>query len=78
MRIYIVKYKTLEDGSKIEGFANRKNAVSKISKLKRENRKKLKDKRKTDFVGFITEPEILTKEIPITKKGILIALNYTQ
>tara|TARA_R110002020_G_scaffold92169_4_gene223326 strand:+ start:790 stop:1026 length:237 start_codon:yes stop_codon:yes gene_type:complete len=76
MKVYIVKHKTLEEGFKIEGFANRKNAISKISKLKRENKKKLKDKKRTDFVGLISDPKIIIKEIPITKIGILTAINF--
>jgi hypothetical protein len=76
MKIYIVHYESLETGYNIEGFANRKKAVSRVSNLKRQDRKKHKDKRRIDYVGLTKEPKIITKDFPISKEGLLTAINY--
>ena len=76
MRVYIVKYETLENGYTIEGFTNKKNAVSRVSKLKRDDRKKHKDRRRIDYVGLTKEPKIITKDFDISRKGIINAINY--
>tara|TARA_Y100001973_G_scaffold106739_1_gene187006 strand:+ start:3941 stop:4174 length:234 start_codon:yes stop_codon:yes gene_type:complete len=76
MKVYIVKYETLENGYSIEGFTNKKNAVSKVSKLKRDDRKKHRDKRRIDYVGLTKEPKIITKDFDISREGIINAINY--
>tara|TARA_R100001086_G_scaffold93072_4_gene46185 strand:- start:3430 stop:3663 length:234 start_codon:yes stop_codon:yes gene_type:complete len=76
MKVYIVKYETLENGYLVEGFTNKKNAVSKVSKLKRENRNKLKNIRENNYIGFLKEPKIITKDFDISRKGIINAINY--
>tara|TARA_R100000329_G_C7618265_1_gene219699 strand:+ start:1205 stop:1438 length:234 start_codon:yes stop_codon:yes gene_type:complete len=76
MRVYIVKYETLENGYSIEGFTNKKNAVSRVSKLKRDDRKKHKDRRRIDYVGLTKEPKIVTKDFDISRNGIINAINY--
>lgn len=68
MKLYIVHYESLETGYNIEGFANLKNAKTLLSKLKRSGRKK--------ELSLTKEPKIIHKEIPISKKGILTAINY--
>lgn len=68
MKIYIVHYESSEDGYNIQGFANLKRAKSLVSKLKRNNRK--------GIINCLKEPKIIEKEIPISKKGILTAINY--
>ena len=68
MKVYIVHYESLETGYKIEGFANLKNANTLVSKLKRQGRKK--------ELGLTKEPKVIHKEIPISKNGILTAINY--
>ncbi len=83
MRVYIVKYETLENGYSIEGFTNKKNAVSRVSKLKRDDRKKHKDRSRigcskwnSNYVGLTKEPKIVTKDFDISRKGIINAINY--
>ena len=76
MKVYIVKYETLENGYSIEGFTNKKNAVSRVSKLKRDDRKKHKDRRRIDYVGLTKEPKIVTKDFDISRNGIINAINY--
>ena len=76
MKGYIVKYETLENGYSIEGFTNKKNAVSRVSNLKREDRKKHRDKRRIDYVGLTKEPKIITKDFDISREGIINAINY--
>ena len=76
MKIYIVKYETLENGLYKEGFSNKKNAVSKVSKVKRDNRNKLKNRRETDYVGIIKQPIIITQDFPISREGLIKAINY--
>lgn len=76
MKVYIVKYETLENGYSIEGFTNKKNAVSRVSNLKREDRKKHRDKRRIDYVGLTKEPKIITKDFDISREGIINAINY--
>ena len=44
--------KLQKNGYLVEGFTNKKNAVSKVSKLKRENRNKLKNIRENNNIGF--------------------------
>ena len=68
MRIYIVHYESSKDGYNIQGFANLKRAKSLVSKLKRNHRR--------DLIVLKKEPKIIHREIPITKKGILNAINY--
>jgi hypothetical protein len=68
MKIYIVHSESFQEGYEIEGFANRKKAVSKVSKLKRQHRR--------DIIALKKEPKIIIKDIPISKKGILTAINY--
>tara|TARA_R100000008_G_C3527787_1_gene137533 strand:+ start:605 stop:814 length:210 start_codon:yes stop_codon:yes gene_type:complete len=68
MKIYIVHYESLETGYNIEGFANLKHAKTLVSKLNRRNRKK--------EISMTKEPKIIHKEIPISKKGLLTAINY--
>ena len=71
MKIYIVHSESFQEGIytyEIEGFANRKKAVSKVSKLKRQHRR--------DIIALKKEPKIIIKDIPISKKGILTAINY--
>ena len=62
MKVYIVHYESLEDGYNIQGFTNKKNAVSKVSNLKKEHRNKLKNRRETDYVGLLKEPKIIIKD----------------
>tara|TARA_R100000654_G_scaffold21267_2_gene42883 strand:+ start:362 stop:595 length:234 start_codon:yes stop_codon:yes gene_type:complete len=76
MKVYIVKYETLENGYLVEGFTNKKNAVSKVSKLKREHRNKLKNIRENNYIGFLKEPKIITKDFDISREGIINAINY--
>ena len=68
MKVYIVHYESLEDGYNIQGFANLKNANTLVSKLKRQGRKK--------ELGLTKDPKVIHKEIPISKNGILTAINY--
>tara|TARA_R100000742_G_C4231568_1_gene53005 strand:- start:381 stop:590 length:210 start_codon:yes stop_codon:yes gene_type:complete len=68
MKIYIVHSESFQNGYEIEGFSNRKKAVSKVSKLKREHRK--------DIIALKKEPKIITKDFPITREGLLTAINY--
>lgn len=75
MKIYIVHYETLEDGYKIEGFSNRKKAISKISKLNRLDKRKVLDGR-GNYVGLTKEPKLVVQDIPISREGLLTAINY--
>ena len=68
MKVYIVKWENPKENNanQIKGFANKKSAISFKSHVKR---------------GLIShyegrEPVIETIEIPITKKGLLKAINY--
>ena len=76
MKVYIVHYETLETGYSIQGFTNKKNAVSKVSNLKKEHRNKLKNRRETDYVGLLKEPKIIIKDFDISREGIINAINY--
>ena len=69
MRIYIVKDSSLNESNEtlIRGFANLKKAKSFKSKLSRGIKKANRY-----YDGCIT---LETKEIPISKKGILTAIN---
>ena len=66
---------TLEDGYKIEGFSNRKKAISKISKLNRLDKRKVLDGR-GNYVGLTKEPKLVVQDIPISREGLLTAINY--
>ena len=68
MKIYILHSETYEHGYRVQGFANKKKAISELSKLKRAHRKNISALKK--------DPVILTKDLPITKKGLISALNY--
>ena len=68
MKIYIVHFEILEDGYNIEGFANRKKAVSKVSKLKRDHRR--------EIIALTKEPKIIIKDLPISREGLIDAVNY--
>lgn len=68
MKIYIVHYESLEAGYNIEGFANRKKAISKVSKLKRDDRR--------EIIALTKEPKIITKDLPISREGLITAINY--
>ena len=49
MKVYIVKYETLE---------------------------KLKNIRENNYIGFLKEPKIITKDFDISREGIINAINY--
>jgi len=68
MKIYIVHSESFQAGYEIEGFSNRKKAVSKVSKLKREHRK--------DIIALKKEPKIIIKDFDISREGIINAINY--
>ncbi len=68
MKIYIVHSESFQNGYEIEGFSNRKKAVSKVSKLKRDDRR--------EIISLKKEPKIITKDLPITREGLLTAINY--
>ena len=60
MKLYILHYESPELGYKIKGFANKKKAISYRAKIKK----------------FCTNLTIVERDIPITKKGLLTAINY--
>ena len=68
MKIYIVHSESFQNGYEIEGFSNRKKAVSKVSKLKRDDRR--------EIISLKKEPKIITKDLPITREGLITAINY--
>jgi len=68
MIIYIVQYESIKDGYKVEGYANRKKAISKISHLNKEHRKSINELKKA--------PNLIERDFPISKKGLLTAINY--
>tara|TARA_R100000700_G_scaffold39868_1_gene53727 strand:+ start:3273 stop:3482 length:210 start_codon:yes stop_codon:yes gene_type:complete len=68
MKIYIVHSESLENGYQIEGFSNRKKAVSKVSKLKKEHRK--------EIIALKKDPKVVIKDLPISREGLIKAINY--
>tara|TARA_R110001592_G_scaffold13341_2_gene61428 strand:+ start:1005 stop:1214 length:210 start_codon:yes stop_codon:yes gene_type:complete len=68
MKVYIVHYESLEGGYNIEGFSNIKKAISKVSNLKSEDRR--------EIISLTKEPKIITKDLPISREGLLTAINY--
>tara|TARA_Y100000593_G_scaffold88017_1_gene169532 strand:- start:355 stop:564 length:210 start_codon:yes stop_codon:yes gene_type:complete len=68
MKVYIVSYDSPELGYDVVGFTNLKKAKTFVSKLKRSERKK--------ELSFTEEPTIVQKKIPISKEGIITAINY--
>tara|TARA_R100001463_G_scaffold26961_1_gene62753 strand:- start:256 stop:480 length:225 start_codon:yes stop_codon:yes gene_type:complete len=68
MKIYILHSETFAKGYGVEAFANKKEAISRLSRLKKNHKKNIDALKK--------DPVIIIKDIPITKKGLLQALNY--
>ena len=68
MKVYIVHYESLEGGYNIEAFSNIKKAISKVSNLKSEDRR--------EIISLTKEPKIITKDLPISREGLLTAINY--
>mgnify|MGYP003153765491 CR=1 FL=1 len=68
MKIYIVHSESFQNGYEIEGFSNRKKAISKLSRLKKEHSR--------DIIALKKEPKIIIKDLPISREGLITAINY--